>query len=172
MSVRLLPLAVLLAPVLAIAGSTALAQSSALKGHNTNAPVDISADRIEVQDRADRATFSGNVVAKQAEMTLAAPRITVAYQNAGKVQLKRIDATGGVTVTSPSERATGQTGIYDIDRRLITLVGGVSLIRGDSHVNGGRLVIDLRSGRAVVDGGGPGSGGRVTGRFTVPQQGS
>lgn len=160
-----------LAALLGLAGSVALAQGSALKGHNTNAPVDISADRIEVQDRADRAVFSGSVVAKQAELTLAAPRITVAYQNAGKVQLKRIDATGGVTVTSPSERATGQVGIYDIDRRLITLVGAVSLIRGDSHVNGGRLVIDLRSGRAVVDGGGPGSGGRVTGRFTVPQQG-
>jgi lipopolysaccharide export system protein LptA len=168
MSRLLVPLAALLA----LAGSAALAQSSALKGHNTNAPVDISADRIEVLDRADRAVFSGNVVARQAEMTLAAPRITVAYQNAGKVQLKRIDATGGVTVTSPSERATGQVGIYDIDKRLITLVGNVSLIRGDSHVNGGRLVIDLRSGRAVVDGGGPGSGGRVTGRFTVPQQGS
>ena len=34
-----------------------------LKGHNSNAPVDVSADRIEVQDRADRAIFSGNVVA-------------------------------------------------------------------------------------------------------------
>ena len=160
-----------LAALLALAGSAALAQTSALKGHNTNAPVDISADRIEVQDRADRAIFSGSVVAKQAEMTLAAPRITVAYANAGGVKIKRIDATGGVTVNSPGERASGQVGIYDLDRRLITLVGGVSLIRGDSHVNGGRLVIDLKSGRAVVDGGGSGSGGRVTGRFTVPQQG-
>ena len=35
-----------------------------------------------------------------------------------------------------------------------------------------RLVIDLDSGRAVIDGGPPGvnqSGGRVTGHFTVPQ---
>ena len=34
---------------------------SALKGHNSNAPVDVTADRIEVQDRADRAIFAGNV---------------------------------------------------------------------------------------------------------------
>jgi lipopolysaccharide export system protein LptA len=154
-----------------LGGSTAFAQGSALKGHNTNAPVDISADRIEVQERADRAMFTGSVVARQAEMTLTAPRITVAYANAGGVKIKRIDATGGVTVTSPGEKASGEVGIYDIDKRLITLVGGVTLVRGDSHVKGGRLVIDLRSGRAVVDGGGPGSGGRVTGRFTVPQQG-
>ena len=31
----------------------------ALKGHNSNAPVDVQADRIEVQDRADRAVFTG-----------------------------------------------------------------------------------------------------------------
>ena len=49
-----------------LAGS-ALAQSqqvqpvSALKGHNSNAPIDVNADRIEVQERADRAMFVGNV---------------------------------------------------------------------------------------------------------------
>ena len=79
-----------------------------------------------------------------------------------------------MTVTSPSERARGDFGIYDLDRKLITLIGNVRLVRGDNLVNGSRLVIDLDSGRAVIDGGPPGvnqSGGRVTGRFTVPQRG-
>ena len=43
---------------------------SALKGHNSDAPVDVTADRIEVQDRADRAIFAGNVQVRQAELTL------------------------------------------------------------------------------------------------------
>jgi lipopolysaccharide export system protein LptA len=155
--------------------------TSALKGHNSNAPVDVAADRIEVQDRADRAVFSGNVVATQADLTLAAPRLTIAYSNNGGIEIERIDATGGVTVKSPSETAVGQYAIYDINSRLITLIGAVTLIRGDSKVNGGRLVIDLNTGRAVLDGsavaGGKGgntttSGGRVTGRFTVPQRGT
>jgi lipopolysaccharide export system protein LptA len=168
--------------VLAIAGlAPAFAQTSALKGHNSNAPVDVAADRIEVQDRADRAIFSGNVVVKQAEMTMTSARLTVAYarnkapgSSTGKVQIERMDASGGVSVTSPSERATGQFGIYDLQRKIVTLIGGVTLIRGDSRVNGGRLTIDLDSGHAVMDGGGGGSGaapgGRVTGTFTVPQK--
>ena len=41
-----------------------------VKGHNSDAPVDVSADQIEVQDRADRAIFAGNVHVKQAELTL------------------------------------------------------------------------------------------------------
>jgi lipopolysaccharide export system protein LptA len=164
-------------PVLLLAAlgfGPAFGQTSALKGHNSNAPVDVAADRIEVQDRADRAIFSGNVVVRQAALTFTAARITVAYSSGGGVELRRIDATGGVTVKSPSETARGNVGIYDLDRRIVTLIGDVSLVQRDARVNGGRLTIDLDSGRAVMDGGGPPGttrqGGRVTGTFTVPQK--
>ena len=152
-----------------VALAPALSQTSALKGHNSNAPVDVAADRIEVQDRADRAIFSGNVVVRQAELTLTAARLTVAYSNTGGIEIERLDASGGVTVRSPSETARGQFAIYDLQDRIITLVGGVSLVRGDSRVNGGRLVIDLDTGTATLTGGAPGvseEGGRVTGTFT------
>jgi lipopolysaccharide export system protein LptA len=165
-----------------LSATAALAQQkqdavSALKGHDSNAPVDVTADRIEVQDRADRAIFSGNVHAKQAELTLDTQRLTIAYSggqsNNGGPQIRRLDAAGGVVVRSPSEIARGEFGIYDLDRKLITLIGNVQLNRGTNQVNGSRLVIDLDTGRAVVDGGPPGvnqSGGRVTGHFTVPQR--
>jgi lipopolysaccharide export system protein LptA len=150
---------------------------SALKGHNSNAPVDVSADRIEVQDRADRAVFTGNVHVTQAELMLDTPRLTVAYAGgagtSGGAQIKRLDAAGGVVVRSPSETAKGDFGVYDLDRKLITLIGNVQLTRENNQVSGARLVIDLDSGRAVIDGGPPGvnsSGGRVSGHFTVPQR--
>ena len=146
---------------------------SALKGHDSDAPVDVTADRIEVQDRADRAIFAGNVHVQQASLSLETDRLTVAYSSDGGVQIRRLDAAGGVVVKSPSETARGAFGIYDLDRKLITLIGGVQLTRGQNQVMGSRLVIDLDSGRAVIDGGPPGvnqSGGRVTGHFTVPQR--
>ena len=161
-----------------LSATAALAQSrepiSALKGHNSDAPVDVTADRIEVQDRTDRAIFAGNVHVRQADLTMDAERVTVAYSTEGGVQINRIDAAGGVLVRSPSETARGAFGIYDTDRKLITLVGNVQLTRGQNQITGARLVIDLDSGRAVIDGGPPGvnqSGGRVTGHFTVPQRG-
>ncbi len=165
----------LLSFVLLSLASAALAQSaqpvSALKGHDSNAPIDVSSDRIEVQDRADRAIFAGSVRVRQASLALDTERLTVAYSSTGGVQIRRLDASGGVTVRSPSETARGNFGIYDLDKRLITLVGAVQLNRGGSRISGSRLVIDLDSGRAVIDGGAPGvgqSGGRVTGHFTVP----
>ena len=157
-------------------GSVAIAQGavSALKGHNADAPIDVASDRIEVQDRADRAVFSGNVKVRQAALTLDTQRLTLSYSSGDGVKINRLDASGGVVVRSPSETARGNFGIYDLNRKLITLIGAVQLNRGGSQINGQRLTIDLNSGRAVVDGGGRGigqSGGRVTGRFTVPQRG-
>ena len=146
---------------------------SALRGHDSNAPIDVDADRIEVQDRSDRAIFAGNVKVRQASLSLDTERLTVAYSSSGGVQIRRLDAAGGVVVRSPSETARGNFGIYDLDKKLITLVGDVQLRRAGSQVMGSRLVIDLDSGRAVIDGGPPGvgqNGGRVTGHFTVPKR--
>ena len=147
---------------------------SALKGHNSRAPVDISADRGEAQDRADRVVFAGNVVVRQEQLTLRTARLTVAYTDSNGIDINRIDASGGVVVTSPSETARGDFAVYDLDQGLITMVGNVRLERGGSFLNGGRLTIDLDTGRAVMDGGlrgvNQGGGGRVSGRFTVPKR--
>jgi lipopolysaccharide export system protein LptA len=167
-----------LAGAFALALSPALGQAgaSALRGHDTSAPVDVAADRIEVQDRADRAIFSGNVDVRQGRLRLNTARLTVAYSSTGGIDIDRLEATGGVTLTSPSETARSQYAIYDLDRRLVTMIGGVTLTQGESRINGGRLVLDLSSGRAVMDGGAPGApgvesdAGRVTGRFTVPRR--
>jgi lipopolysaccharide export system protein LptA len=168
---------ILSAVLAAIAGAGAMAQAqepvSALAGHNSNAPIDVESDRIEVQDRADRAIFAGNVRVRQAQLALETARLTIAYTNTQGVEIDRLDAAGGVVVRSPSETARGQFGIYDLNRRLITLTGNVQLERGGSRIGGQRLVIDLESGRAVIDGGPAGvgqRGGRVTGRFVVPQR--
>lgn len=162
-------IAPLVTGALLLAAMPVLAQ--ALRGHDAKSPVDVEADRIEVQDRADRAVFSGNVSVRQGDMTLRAGRLTVAYARQGSgVDIERLDASGGVTVQSPSETARGDFAVYDLNRRIITVLGGVELEQGQNRIRGGRLVIDLDTGRATVDGrsaGGENGNGRVSGRFTV-----
>ena len=168
--IRRISLLLLSAPLLALAGPAVSQEAtSALKGHDSNAPVDVAADRIELQDRADRALLTGNVEVRQGGMTLTAARLTVAYSRAGGTEIQRLDASGGVHVVSASETVRSDFAIYDLDRKLITMIGGVVMTRNGSEVHGGRLVIDLNTGRATVDGSGVGGsgGGRVTGRFTV-----
>ncbi len=159
------------------------ARAQALANHDSNAAVDFAANSIEVQDRADRVVIAGNVRIAQAGLVMTADRVTVAYSRQGGTDINRLDATGGVTVTKADESARGNVAIYDLDQRLITLIGNVELRQGANRLAGGRLLIDLTSGRATVDGrgGGPAAGaadapgaanqaGRVTGRFSVPRR--
>jgi lipopolysaccharide export system protein LptA len=168
-----------------LVASTLLAASAPLVAqsrHDSGAPIDFGADRIELQDKANRAVLSGSVSVRQAEMTLTAARMTVAYTGQvvdGSPQVSRLDASGGVSVTRPEQSARSQFAVYDLQRREIIMIGNVMLMQGGNPVNGGRLRIDLDSGKAYIDGGGAvggaggtnsTSGGRVTGRFTVPKR--
>ena len=158
----------------ALAGGMAL-HAQGIAGHNSNAPVNYAADRIELQDRENRVILSGNVQIDQAGLSLRAARTLVNFTDAGSLSIQRITATGGVEVTRGGERASGDNAVYDFNRRIITMAGNVRLRRGTDTLNGGRLVIDLNSGLSSVDGSAGASGsaaggnGRVTGSFAVPQ---
>lgn len=172
---RILP--PLIALSLAFAGA-----ASAQTAHNSDAPINFDAAHIELQDKANRAILSGGVVVRQAEMTLKAARMTVAYTGQvinGSPQISRLDATGGVTVTRPDQTARSNFAVYDLNKRVVTMLGAVTLIQSGNTVNGGRLTINLDTGRAIIDGssvggGGTGtttsSGGRVSGTFSVPKR--
>lgn len=167
--------------LLALLAAPVLAQEK----HDTNAPIDFGADHIELQDKAGRTILTGNVSVKQAEMTLNAARMTVATTGQvlnGHPQVSRLDASGGVTVRRPDQTARSSYAIYDLNRRVITMLGAVTLTQANNTVNGGRLTLNLDTGRAVIDGSSVGSkgaagagtttsrGGRVTGTFSVPDR--
>jgi lipopolysaccharide export system protein LptA len=175
-------------PLLGLVLAGGVAAAPAPQKHDSNAPVDFDADHMEVHDLDHRAFLTGSVRAVQEDMTLTADRVTANYTGSlasgggagqgGGAQVHRLDATGHVVVTRPNQVAHGQYGIYDLDKRLVTLIGGVTLDRtgpNASTVRGGRLVINLNTNQATMDGGAvggagsAGKGGRVSGRFTVPQ---
>ncbi|WP_439532809.1 LptA/OstA family protein [Polymorphobacter sp.] len=169
MMVRMVLVVIALAtPAVAVAQSG----TSALKGLDTGAPIDVDANRIEIRDASNQAIFTGEVVIKQARLTLNAERVTVSYVRQGEnPEMRRLDARGAVKLVSPSETVTSTSAIYDVPGRLITMVGNVVLNRQGSVLNGQRLVLDLASGRTSFDGrSAANQGGRVSGRFLVPDK--
>ena len=170
MSKTFLP--ILLASALGTAALLSVAApAQVIRNHNSNAPVDFDAGAIELQDRADRVILT----ATQAGLTLRAARVTAAYSNNGGIDVNRLDAAGGVTITKDDLRATSDAAIYDLNANLITLLGNVNLAQGANRLNGARIVIDLDAGRSTITGGAAAPGtagrnGRVTGTFTVPQR--
>ncbi|MGI4879712.1 MAG: LptA/OstA family protein [Janthinobacterium lividum] len=165
---------------LALSAAPLAAQTSALKRHDTDAPIDVDAQKIDVLDADKKAIWSGDVHIVQGTMKLDADTVTVFYsrpiKSGGSPVIERLDAQNNVKLVTPGETASGRYGIYDVAQKTITLVGGVTLTRGESVLRGQRLSIDLESGRSKLDGAGtpaaPGqpatTSGRVSGRFVVP----
>lgn len=166
---KLFPKVSLVTAALCLITPPLLAQS-VLKSHDTYQAIDISAERLEMKQKEGRAIFKGAVTVKQGKMTLNADTLTVFYQAENGVEnpsISRLDAEGSVKLTSASETLSGEWGVYDVDRRLITLGGDVVFTQGDSTLKGNRLEFDLVSGLAKLDGNAS-EDGRVRGQFSVP----
>ena len=171
MNRRPLAALVLLAPV------AALAQPAGFAGHDDDAPIEITADALEVRQRESVATFTGDVDAVQGDLTLSADTLDVFYgggdtagggadgDEAGRQlgDIQRVVARGNVVVSSPREIARGAEGVYDLSARRITLSGDVVLTRDDNVLRGNRLEIDLDSGVSRLRA--AGADGRVRARF-------
>jgi lipopolysaccharide export system protein LptA len=148
--------------------------------------LNLEAGHVELLDKSQKAIFTGNVRAKQGEMTITASAATVTYTgnvltSGKKLELKRVVANGHVLIKRPNETATGNWAIYNLDIRSIILIGDVTLQRPTGFVSGGRLTINLDTNLAVMNSSAvnapalnqlgktePASSGRITGTFTVP----
>ncbi|MFZ4382423.1 MAG: lipopolysaccharide transport periplasmic protein LptA [Sandarakinorhabdus sp.] len=140
---------------------------------DSTAPIDVDAGRIDIADNASEAIFTGAVVIRQGSLTLNADRVRISYANhtSGNPQVQRLDALGNVRLRQNNMRATANSGIYDVNGRLVTLLGNVKMDRDGNHLEGARVVWNLNTRTSSFDNRSAANpGGRVTGRFTVPQR--
>ncbi|MGO9049063.1 MAG: LptA/OstA family protein [Xanthobacteraceae bacterium] len=78
--------------------------------------------------------------------------------------IRRIEARGGVTVISKDQTASGDTGVYDLKTKTITLIHNVTVAQGKNVLHGERVVVDTVSGNAHFDSAEGDAPGRVPGR--------
>src|SRR5262249_25586108 len=60
---------------------------------------------------------------------------------------------GGVTVVQKDQTASGDSGLYDMKSNTVTLRGNVTVSQGQNILRGDRLVVDMTTGKSVVDAG-------------------
>lgn len=156
----------------ALLANPVAAQEKQANPFDNNAPVNYAADRIELQDKAQRVLLSGNVDITQDNLRMRADRTIVSYIDDKGVKIQRMDASGNVMVNRGDESATGNLATYDFNRRVITMVGHVVLRRGRDVSNAERMVIDLDNHHSsLTSSSTPANGGRVFGQFEVPKKG-
>ncbi len=151
---------------------------SILPGGDSRKPISIEADKLDYFEKEGRAVYDGHVIVMQGDTHLTCSKLTI-FMDLGNAapapasespspagadassKLKHMDCAGPVKVVSKTQTATSDAGAYDKGRNTVTLTGHVVLAEGRNVTTGERLVYDLNTGQAAVQGGGK----RVTGMF-------
>jgi lipopolysaccharide export system protein LptA len=125
-------------------------------------PVEVSAERLEVDDKKQVLVFSGNAVAVQDDVTIYGNRLTVKYTGE-KREIKQVLAEGAVRIVQGERVATGEKAVlYHAEERIV-LTGSPRVSSGDNFVQGEEITIYLNDQRSVVTGS---TGNRVNAVFT------
>ncbi len=129
------------------------------------APVNVESDRLDVDDGAKQAVFTGNVKAVQGAFVIRSAELTATYLGSaglsgpsdaaasagGAAKLTRVQARKKVEVTSrEGQNAKGDWADFDIKSNTATLGGDVILTQGKNVVRGTRLDIDMTTGESVI----------------------
>lgn len=153
--------------VLMLSGAPALAQGL---GPNSDGPLDITADELEVQNKTCISVWRGRAEALQGQSRLRADllRAVFAPTAGGGIganacgDLIRLEAEGSVFyVTSKEQRVRGDAGTYAVESETVTLTGDVVAVQGQNVLRGTRMVFNTKTGE-----------GRMMGNSTGRNQGS
>lgn len=118
---------------------------------DTNAPVEVTADNLAVDQATGKAVFEGNVLIGQGALRLSAKKVEVVYHQSS-AGIASLEATGGVTLVSGADAAEAARADYDIDSGTIVMTGDVLLTQGPSALTAQKMTVDLKNGTARMSG--------------------
>lgn len=146
-----------------VAGASALAAEKLTKGPEqvlkSGEPIEISSDRMEVDQASRTIVFEGHVVVQQGDVTLSGKKLTVYGAKEGKLakeqmvdQIDRIEVTGDVKVSQQDKVATAGKAVFYSREQKIVLSDNPRITQGNDHVEGALITLYLKDERSVIEG--------------------
>ncbi|MCD6292457.1 MAG: lipopolysaccharide transport periplasmic protein LptA [Deltaproteobacteria bacterium] len=116
-------------------------------------PVDITSDKLDFDQKKHIATFTGNVIARQAGTSLEADTLNVFFASSDQ-SLREIIATGKkVVIKLQGKKALCKKMHYYARERKIVLTGNPSLDDGKNIISGEEITFFIDEERSVVKSG-------------------
>lgn len=142
---------------LLLSGAAIGAPASAQIARNSDAPLDMTADELEVVNTQCLAIWRGSAEALQADSRLRAAVIRI-YSKAGGGgaagsncgALDHMEADGDVYYVTPQQRVRSNSAVYDSASDQITMTGDVVAVQGKNVLRGERLTIVVKTGAAQM----------------------
>lgn len=114
-------------------------------------PITITSDRMEIDQKKNTIVYKGNVVTVRGELTMKSDSLAAVYDlEAG---LKEVVAEGNVRVNQRGREAVGNRAIFNSENETITMTGNPVVKQGNSQISGDRIIFYMKEDRGVVEGG-------------------
>jgi lipopolysaccharide export system protein LptA len=134
--------------------SPVMAQTNiALDGFSADAtaPVEIASESLTVNRDTGSAVFTGDVVIAQGTIRLSADSVEVIYVEASG-DISRLLAEGHVIFVTDTDAAQSDRAEYNLVDRQLVMTGNVLLTQGASTIASERMIVNLDTGEAQLDG--------------------
>lgn len=118
-------------------------------------PIEVTAQQLEADQQQRQAIFSGEVVAKQGDITLYSDKLIV-YSLPEQDQVERLEAFGHVRVVQQDRTATADRAIYRQLEDTLVLYGHAQVHQGQNQVQGDEITVYLKENRSIVKSGATG----------------
>ncbi len=112
-------------------------------------PIEVTSQRLELIEQQRQSIFTGDVVAKQGDMTLTADKLTV-FLLPDEDQIDRLEASGGVKVVQLDRVATADQAVFYQGQEKLVLSGHAVVVQGNNKVSGDEIELYLKENRSVV----------------------
>ena len=130
----------------------------------TNKDVVTARDSLEYYEARELTVARGDAVAVRGTDRLRADVLIGRLKKLpdGTTQMERIDGSGNVVVTTPSDVALSDKLVYSVADNVAVLIGNVRITRGDNQLNGeaAEMNMNTKINRVIA---GRDAGGRVSG---------
>lgn len=120
-------------------------------------PITIKSDTLTTDNDRKMATFSGNVAARQGDLTIYSDSFVVVYSEASG-EIGTAEASGNVRIVQGSRRAQADHAMYDAKSSKIVLDGNPKVFQNNDAISGKVITYYLDQDRSEVT---SGSGKRV-----------
>jgi lipopolysaccharide export system protein LptA len=112
-------------------------------------PLDVAADRLELDVEARTAVLSGNVRLSKGAMSVSCPRVEARFDDAQQIVWAK--GTGGVIAETRGARAEAPEVELDLGKQLVDLRGGVRIARGAGWIKADRATIHMGTGKISME---------------------
>ena len=135
----------------------AAAQTGGVFATDSDAPINIKADKMTLFRSGARAELLGNAALAQGPLSLTAREVTLFYGSVAPRRITRITAAENVHIISENGREVfGDAAVYLVSAEEMTVTGDVRVINTNDTdadmLTGARLVINLRDGTSRIFG--------------------